>query len=148
MPKLNEDIADALQVLTETGALFVPIVCETKKCKIAVTPTVVQFGNVPLGEIKVISFNIVNTGAIPTNFEVIQEQPSQFELRHAGYVAGYATALVDVSFKSTQLNKVEQRITIKFSERNVEAVMGLLQVLKRNYSTNYSGLSRGHTSVH
>lgn len=119
MPRVNEDIMDSLRVLTETGVLDIPIMCETKKCKISVTPTLVQFGNVPLGETKIISFKVVNTGAIATNFEISQEQSAAVDLKHNGYVGGYSTAIVEVSFKAAQLKTMEQKLVIKFSERNV-----------------------------
>lgn len=70
-PQVNKDIFTTLKFFTETGPIEVPLICLIKRCAPRVLTTKIDFGNVVIGEKKIVSVHITNSQAISTDFRII-----------------------------------------------------------------------------
>ena len=91
---MNEDIEEFIELVSETGPFNIPLKCETKKCNIEISPKLIQFGDVPLGDSKQLLVKIANSGAVPTSFEILpyNQDQSQFTVETTkSHLEGYSS---------------------------------------------------------
>ncbi|KNC52844.1 uncharacterized protein AMSG_12223 [Thecamonas trahens ATCC 50062] len=69
-PKVDEDLTTLLQIQSKTGVLGVPIAAKTRKCDVALESKILDFGSVVIGESSTLKLTIINSGAVPTEFEL------------------------------------------------------------------------------
>ena len=69
-PLINKDITGEIKMLAQTGAFSIPVKCRIKRTEISVPNTSIDFGTVCVGEQQKAYINIVNSGALGTNFKV------------------------------------------------------------------------------
>lgn len=70
-PQIDKDIITVLPVLSETGRIEVPIVCQCKKAIISFEKNEIDLGDVILGESCKKSIVIKNDGALSTSFKIL-----------------------------------------------------------------------------
>lgn len=65
-PQINKDINTTFNILSETGAIQIPLVCTCKKALISIDENLIDFKSVIFGEQQTCYLNVKNSGALPT----------------------------------------------------------------------------------
>ncbi len=146
IPRLNEDIDDVIPLLAETGPISIPLICETKKCKVGVNHSVLDFGRITLGESKTQTLKITNDGAIDTNYQLISGEwtisnnnnsnnSSPIAILTIGnrngngeVLKGYSSDTIDITVKPNCIGAIQQTIAIKFTAKNTPDINVQIQV--------------------
>lgn len=79
-PMMNKDYKSNLKLLSETGLCLIPLECLCKKCEVEVKNPVLDFGEIILGQEKMINLNISSLGALSCAFKMLAE--NEDELPH------------------------------------------------------------------
>ena len=70
-PKINKDLNGEVKFLSTNGPFSIPISCTVKKCDLSVNTQSVYFGTIVIGESINRKIQLVNKGALGTNFQVL-----------------------------------------------------------------------------
>ncbi len=70
-PRINKDLTGELQFLASNGPFSIPIRCTIKKCDLSVSSSSVHFGTVVIVEEVSRKVQLVNKGALGTNFKLV-----------------------------------------------------------------------------
>jgi len=71
-PRINEDVATSIRLLSRTGPVDIPLICRTKRCCVSTMDAAVNFGDVALGEQMKRLITINNTGALSTRWRLVR----------------------------------------------------------------------------
>eukprot|EP00217_Crustomastix_stigmatica_P004654 CAMPEP_0183788912 /NCGR_PEP_ID=MMETSP0803_2-20130417/57_1 /TAXON_ID=195967 /ORGANISM="Crustomastix stigmata, Strain CCMP3273" /LENGTH=1256 /DNA_ID=CAMNT_0026033063 /DNA_START=154 /DNA_END=3921 /DNA_ORIENTATION=+ len=121
-PRLLEDIATELPLLTRSGYLTIPVVCNMKKPTVSVTASNVHFGAVMIGETCSRCITVVNSGALDVDFQVVavtDNGPADFSIQTCGIAKGYARTAVKVKFTPQTEGMQEVELCLKFKHASV-----------------------------
>ncbi|XP_062505240.1 cilia- and flagella-associated protein 74-like isoform X2 [Corticium candelabrum] len=72
IPEVNSDLSGEVFFLAQTGSFSVPIQCVTKKCKLSVSSSCVEFRPACVGETRRRTFQLKNEGALGTRYVIKQ----------------------------------------------------------------------------
>jgi hypothetical protein len=69
-PEINTDLEGEISFLAQTGPFSVPIQCVTKKCRVSVNCSCVEFHPACVGETRKRTIRLSNDGALGTDYEI------------------------------------------------------------------------------
>jgi hypothetical protein len=80
-PKINKDIEGTVEFLSTNGPFSIPIKCSIKKCDLSVNTQFISFGANVINEKSTRKLQLINNGALGTNFKVLLngETPNETE---------------------------------------------------------------------
>lgn len=73
-PKINKDLEGELQFLASNGPFSIPLKCTIKKCDLSVNTNSIYFGTIVIGEELNRKVQLINKGALGTNFKLISNK--------------------------------------------------------------------------
>ena len=141
-PQINNDINDFVSIISETGIIEIPLICETKKCLIECDipkqlfeqeKYTLNFGEIPMGQSKLLSFRLINSGAIKTKVSLSFEQNSKlFNIsKNSAFqiIDGYSTETISIVFNSEIIGSCSDILLLHFDNLSVDNINIKLLVL-------------------
>ena len=68
--QINTDLEGEISFLAQTGPFSVPIRCVTKKCRVSVSSSCIEFRPACVGETRKRTIRLTNDGALGTDYEI------------------------------------------------------------------------------
>lgn len=145
-PKINKDLEGELQFLASNGPFSIPIKCTIKKCDLSVNTNSIYFGTIVIGEELNRKVQLINKGALGTNFKLISQKDliaqdsfrapdseiNSFNTQQdenkiegirmgdvtEGYIAPFQTIDLDFFFSTSFPGKFQENFTIQFDDED------------------------------
>ncbi|CAH8470423.1 unnamed protein product [Schistosoma intercalatum] len=126
-PKLNKNLTGELEFLSPTGPFFIPFKATVKKCEFFIDCSVVNFGEVVIGETVFRSVKLCNSGAKGARFtfkslsESYKEKDSD-NIKESSQETINAGKCIDESIKSDE-PKIDEKNEPNTQERESENIL-------------------------
>ena len=155
-PKVNKDIISIFPILSETGEIHIPLECYTKKSVISYDKETIQFNHVILGEHLKKTLVITNSGALGSDFSILDKDgniiPSRSDrlanldesasATHSDYLGNHESpglleedsffAMLDFPRGGSIGSYTSTTLNFKFSPSQLGAYSEIIQVVYRN----------------